>query len=179
MYNENIDYVTGTIYSYSFLCMRKVWLSYHNLSFEGENELVQIGKFIDENTYTNQKHNFMIDNKVNIDFLKMIDNKVNIDFLKDNIVHEVKKSDKEKQMAINQIKYYLFILKQHGFDNIKGELNIPSKRYKEEVLLEEGDDKKILERLEIINQTLSEKNIPETINKSSCKKCAYYEFCYI
>ena len=167
MNNENIDYVTGTIYSYSFLCMRKVWLSYHNLSFEGENELVQIGKFIDENTYTNQKHNFMIDNKVNIDFLK------------DNIVHEIKKSDKEKQMAINQIKYYLFILKQHGFDNIKGELNIPSKRYKEEVLLEEGDDKKILERLEIINQTLSEKNIPETINKSSCKKCAYYEFCYI
>ena len=167
MNDENINYVTGTIYSYSFLCMRKVWLSYHNLSFEGENELVQIGKFIDKNTYTNQKHNFMIDNKVNIDFLK------------DNIVHEVKKSDKEKQMAINQIKYYLFILKQHGFDNIKGELNIPSKRYKEEVLLEERDNEKILERLEIINQTLSEKNIPETINKSSCKKCAYYEFCYI
>ena len=167
MNDENINYVTGTIYSYSFLCMRKVWLSYHNLSFEGENELVHIGKFIDENTYTNQKHNFMIDNKVNIDFLK------------DNIVHEVKKSDKEKQMAINQIKYYLFILKQHGFDNIKGELNIPSKRYKEEVLLEERDNEKILERLEIINQTLSEKNIPETINKSSCKKCAYYEFCYI
>ena len=174
MNDENINYVTGTIYSYSFLCMRKVWLSYHNLSFEGENELVQIGKFIDEigkfideNTYTNQKHNFMIDNKVNIDFLK------------DNIVHEIKKSDKEKQMAINQIKYYLFILKQHGFDNIKGELNIPSKRYKEEVLLEERDNEKILERLEIINQTLSEKNIPETINKSSCKKCAYYEFCYI
>ena len=167
MNNENINYVTGTIYSYSFLCMRKVWLSYHNLSFEGESELVKIGKFIDENTYTNQKHNFMIDNKVNIDFLK------------DNIVHEVKKSDKEKQMAVNQIKYYLFILKQHGFDNIKGELNIPSKRYKEEVLLEERDNEKILERLEIINQTLSEKNIPETINKSSCKKCAYYEFCYI
>ena len=167
MNDENINYVTGTIYSYSFLCMRKVWLSYHNLSFEGENELVQIGKFIDENTYTNQKHNFMIDNKVNIDFLK------------DNIVHEIKKSDKEKQMTINQIKYYLFILKQHGFDNIKGELNIPSKRYKEEVLLEERDNEKILERLEIINQTLSEKNIPETINKSSCKKCAYYEFCYI
>ena len=95
------------------------------------------------------------------------------------VCHEIKKSDKEKQMAINQIKYYLFILKQHGFDNIKGELNIPSKKYKEEVLLEDGDDKKILERLEIINQSISEKNIPEAINKSACKKCAYYEFCYI
>ena len=165
--NKYINYVTGTIYSYSFLCMRKVWFSYHNLSFEGENELVQIGKFIDENTYTNQKHNFMIDNKVNIDFLK------------DNIVHEIKKSDKEKQMAINQIKYYLFILKQHGFDDIKGELNIPSKRYKEEVILEEGDDKNILERLELINKIIKSNDIPETINISACKKCAYYEFCYI
>ena len=165
--NKYINYVTGTIYSYSFLCMRKVWFSYHNLYFEGENELVQIGKFIDENTYTNQKHNFMIDNKVNIDFLK------------DNIVHEIKKSDKEKQMAINQIKYYLFILKQHGFDDIKGELNIPSKRYKEEVILEEGDDKNILERLELINKIIKSNDIPETINISACKKCAYYEFCYI
>ncbi|WP_028330150.1 CRISPR-associated protein Cas4 [Brachyspira alvinipulli] len=167
MNNENINYVTGTIYSYSFLCMRKVWLSYHNLSFESESELVQIGKFIDENTYTNQKHNFMIDNKVNIDFLK------------DNIVHEIKKSDKEKQMAINQIKYYLFILKQRGFEDIKGELNIPSKRYKEEVLLEEDDNKNILERIELINKIIKSNDIPETINIRACKKCAYYEFCYI
>ena len=167
IYNKDINYVTGTIYSYSFLCMRKVWLSYHNLSFESENELVQIGKFIDENTYSNQKHNFMIDGKVNIDFLK------------NNVVHEIKKSDKEKQMAINQIKYYLFILKQHGFNEIRGELNIPSRRYKEEVLLEEDDDKNILDRLEVINKIIKKNDIPEAINISACKKCAYYEYCYI
>ena len=165
--NENINYVTGTIYSYSFLCMRKVWLFHHNVSFEYESELVQIGKFIDKNTYTNQKHNFMIDGKVNIDFLK------------NNIVHEIKKSDKEKQMAINQIKYYLFILKQYGFDDIKGELNIPLKRYKEEVLLLEGDDKAIIERLKFINDVIESEKIPDTINKNICTKCAYYEFCYI
>ena len=54
---EEIKYVSGTIYSYSFLCMRKVWLSYHNLSMEQESELVEIGKFIDETTYKNEKHN--------------------------------------------------------------------------------------------------------------------------
>ena len=58
---EEIKYVSGTIYSYSFLCMRKVWLSYHNLSMEQESELVEIGKFIDETTYKNERHNFMID----------------------------------------------------------------------------------------------------------------------
>ena len=65
----------------------------------------------------------------------MIDNIVNIDFLKKNIVHEIKKSKKEKQMAINQIKYYLFILKNHGFEDIKGQLNIPRIKYTEEVIL--------------------------------------------
>ena len=73
----------------------------------------------------------------------------------------------------------LFILKEYGFDDIKGELNIPSKRYKEEVILEEGDDKNILERLELINQIIKRNDIPEAINISACKKCAYYEFCYI
>lgn len=164
MMRENINYVTGTIYSYSFLCMRKVWLSYHNLSFEGESELVKIGKFIDENTYANQKHNFMIDNKVNIDFLK------------NNVVHEIKKSDKEKQMAINQIKYYLFILKQYGFDDIKGELNIPSKRYKEEVILEEGDDEKILERLRTINKIIKEKIYQKLLIKVLVKNVLIMSF---
>ena len=67
---EEIKYVSGTIYSYSFLCMRKVWLSFHNLSMEQESELVEVGKLIDETTYKNERHNFMIDNIVNIDFLK-------------------------------------------------------------------------------------------------------------
>lgn len=164
---SKIKYVSGTIYSYSFLCMRKVWLSYHNLSMEQESELVEIGKIIDENTYKNERHNFMIDNTVNIDFLKK------------NIVHEIKKSDREKQMAVNQIKYYLFILKNHGFENIKGELNIPKSKYKEEVILEEEDDEKIKNRLDNIYKILKNKNMPETINKKSCKKCAYYELCYI
>lgn len=164
---QDIKYVSGTIYSYSFLCMRKVWLSYHNVSMEQESELVQIGKLIDENTYKNQRHNFMIDNTINIDFLKH------------NIVHEIKKSDKEKQMAINQIKYYLYILKEHGFEDIKGELNIPSTKYKEEVVLNETDTNKIKNKLIDIHKTIESTDIPQTINKPSCKKCAYYELCYI
>lgn len=164
---EEIKYVSGTIYSYSFLCMRKVWLSYHNLSMEQESELVEVGKLIDETTYKNERHNFMIDNIVNIDFLKK------------NIVHEIKKSKKEKQMAINQIKYYLFILKNHGFEDIKGRLNIPKIKYTEEVILENNDIENIKKQLETIDKILKSKNVPEPINEKSCNKCAYFELCYI
>ena len=164
---EELKYVSGTIYSYSFLCDRKVWLSYHNLSMEQESELVEIGKLIDETTYKNERHNFLIDNIVNIDFLKK------------NIVHEVKKSKKEKQMAINQIKYYLFILKNHGFENIKGKLDIPESQYTEEVILTEEDIENIKSNLERINKLLKSKNIPKPIDEKSCFKCAYFELCYI
>ncbi len=164
---EELKYVSGTIYSYSFLCDRKVWLSYHNLSMEQESELVEVGKLIDETTYKNERHNFLIDNIVNIDFLKK------------NIVHEVKKSSKEKQMSINQIKYYLFILKNHGFEDIKGRLDVPKSKYTEEVILTEEDIKNIKSNLERIDKILKSKNIPEPINEKSCLKCAYFELCYI
>lgn len=164
---EELKYVSGTIYSYSFLCDRKVWLSYHNLSMEQESELVEIGKLIDETTYKNERHNFLIDNIVNIDFLKK------------NIVHEIKKSKKEKQMAINQIKYYLFILKNHGFESIKGKLDIPESKYTEEVILTEEDIENIKSNLERINKLLKSKNIPKPIDEKSCFKCAYFELCYI
>ena len=149
---EEIKYVSGTIYSYSFLCMRKVWLSYHNLSMEQESELVEVGKLIDETTYKNERQ---------------------------NIVHEIKKSKKEKQMAINQIKYYLFILKNHGFEDIKGQLNIPKIKYTEEVILNDNDIEDIKNQLETIDKIIKSKNIPKPINEKSCLKCAYYELCYI
>lgn len=164
---KTTNYVSGTLYSYSFLCMRKVWLFYHNVSMEHESDNVAIGKLIDETTYKNQKHDFMIDNTINIDFLK------------NNIVHEIKKSDKEKQMAVNQIKYYLFILKEHGFENTKGELNIPLNKYREEVILTDEDIGNIKNKLNYINDVINSRNIPITIDKPSCKKCAYYELCYI
>ena len=121
---------------------------------EQESELVEVGKLIDETTYKNERHNFMIDNIVNIDFLKK------------NIVHEIKKSKKEKQMAINQIKYYLFILKNHGFEDIKGQLNIPKIKYTEEVILNDNDIEDIKNQLETIDKIIKSKNNKVVIKTS-------------
>jgi CRISPR-associated exonuclease Cas4 len=147
--------------------MRKVWLCAHQMNMEQNSENVKIGKLIDETTYKREKHDFMIDNTVNIDFLK------------NNIVHEIKKSDKEKNMAINQIKYYLFILKNYGFAGIEGCLSIPLKKHKETVLLEEKDDDEIIKQLNIIHSIIKDNKIPEPINKKTCRKCAYFDLCYI
>ena len=74
--------ITGNMINYYYVCNRKLWLFTHNLGFENESSRVQIGKLIDEDSYSkNEKH-------------VMIDYVVNIDMIKDwNILHEIKKSN--------------------------------------------------------------------------------------
>ena len=46
--------VTGIMIYYYFVCRRKLWLFHNDISMEDENELVQIGKFIDSNSYSSE-----------------------------------------------------------------------------------------------------------------------------
>ncbi|MDN5343635.1 MAG: CRISPR-associated exonuclease Cas4 [Oceanotoga sp.] len=64
---------------YFNICKRKLWLFSHNLNFEDENIDVKIGKVIEEESYSSQKKNYMIDN-INIDYIK-----------KNKTIHEIKK----------------------------------------------------------------------------------------
>lgn len=159
--------VTGVLYSYYFLCKRKMWLYAHDISLEHESERVEIGKIIDESSYSRERKHILIDGCINIDYMQ------------NGIIYEVKKSKKEKQMAINQIKYYLYILHKHGLKDVKGILAVPKEHLTEEVVLTDHDINLIEENLKIIKEILMEDELPENINKPACKSCAYYEFCYI
>lgn len=155
------------MYSYSFLCNRKLWFFAHDITMEHESELVSIGKLIDENTFERERKHIMIDEIVNIDFIK------------NGIIYEVKKSEKEKQMAINQIKYYLYIMKQQGLAGIKGVLSIPTAKYKEEVVLTDKDISEILQRIKVIEDIINSGKIPKIEHIPACKSCAYFEMCYV
>lgn len=82
-------------------------------------------------------------------------------------------------MAINQIKYYLYVLNKHGLKDIKGMLAVPKEHLIEEVLLAEDDIKTIEMNLHIIKDIIAGNDLPQIIDKPVCKSCAYYEFCYI
>ena len=58
---QNITY-TGTQINYYFVCHRKLWLFSKNISFEDENEYVQLGKLIDESSYKRNKKQIEIGN---------------------------------------------------------------------------------------------------------------------
>jgi CRISPR-associated exonuclease Cas4 len=158
--------VTGTIYAYSYLCYRKVWFSYHNICKENDNQNVAMGALVDDSTYKRFEHNINIDN-------------ISIDYIKGNVIYEVKKSDKQNQMAINQVKYYLYTLYLKGVKNMIGCINYPLLNKKEIVILSDEDRLQIEVRLSEIEEVLAMKKPPKVIDEKICKSCAYYQLCYI
>ena len=159
--------ITGTMYSYSFLCNRKLWLFSRNIEMEHNSQNVEIGKIIYDSSFS--RHNKHV----------MIDNFINVDFIEDGIVYEVKKSSKGREMAINQIKYYLYILRKKGVDCPKGILSIPEEKKREEVFLTEEDVAFIEARLKEIETLINSPTIPEAIRIKQCRSCAYFDLCYV
>lgn len=160
--------ITGVMVYYYFVCKRKLWLFSNNLDMEHTSELVGIGKLIDETSYSRERKNILIDEMISIDFLK--------DW---KVIHEVKKSRKLDKAAKWQLKYYIWVLRNKGVEIEKGILDYPLLRKREEIYLTGQEENELLEVLEDIESILSIDSAPSTINKSYCKSCAYYEFCYV
>lgn len=166
--DDTMKKVTGVMVYYYFVCKRKLWYFSNNLNMESTSELVGIGKLVDETSYSRERKNILIDEVINIDFLKNW-----------KIVHEVKKSRKIDEASKWQLKYYMWVLKNKGVQIEKGVLDYPLLRKREEVYLEEDDEYRLEHVINDIQTILTSDLPPDTINKSMCKKCAYYELCYI
>lgn len=160
--------ITGVMFYYYFVCHRKLWLFSKDITFEKENENVMLGKLLDENSYKKDKKHIMIDETINIDFIR--------DW---KVLHEIKKSRSIEEASLWQVKYYLYFLKERGIEVEKGVLDYPKLKIIEEVYLSDEDSIKIKEILKDIENIISLENAPTLIDSKICKKCAYYEYCYI
>lgn len=160
--------ITGVMVYYYFVCQRKLWFFYNDLTMESNSDLVGIGKLIDETSYKREKKNIIIEENINIDFLK--------DW---KIIHEVKKSRKMDKAATWQLKYYIWFLKEKGVAIEKGILDYPLLRKREDVFLTAEDERELKTILETIEEIVKSNLPPKNIDKPMCKKCAYYELCYI
>lgn len=160
--------ITGVMVYYYFVCKRKLWFFSNNLDMEHTSELVGIGKLIDETSYDRERKHILIDEMINVDFLK--------DW---KIIHEVKKSRKLDEAAKWQLKYYIWVLRNKGVNIEKGILDYPLLRKREEIYLTTEEENELMEVLKDIENILNTTLPPYAINKPYCKKCAYYEFCYV
>ena len=162
--------INGTIINYYFHCKRQCYLHGNRLNMEDNSEQVKIGKAI---------HEERAENKNNTEIA--IDN-IRLDKLTKEYLTEVKKSDADAEAAKWQLLYYLKVLKNKGVIR-KGKLEFAEKNKKDKkiIIIELTDEveKELDKYIDEIEQLLNQDRIPECINKSTCKKCAYYEYCYI
>ncbi|MDU1413932.1 MAG: CRISPR-associated protein Cas4 [Clostridium sp.] len=162
--------VNGTLINYYFHCKRQCWLHGNRLNLEDNSEIVKIGKAIHEEKAEQGK-----DTELAIDNIKL-------DKLTKDYLVEIKKSDADVDAAKWQLFLYLKTLKDKGIER-KGKLEFVEKnKTSKKTLIIELTPKIEDELSSIINdieELLKADEIPNIINKAGCKKCAYYEYCYI
>ncbi len=162
--------INGTLINYYFHCKRQCYLHGNRINLEDNSEDVKIGKAI---------HEERADKKENSEL--SIDN-IKIDKLTDEYLVEIKKSDADVEASRWQLIYYLMVLKKKGIER-KGKLEFVEKnKTKNKILyieLDEELENKMQNYINDINDLLSKDTTPGVIDKPKCKKCAYFEYCYI
>jgi CRISPR-associated exonuclease Cas4 len=163
---ENMD-INGTMIWYYFVCKREVWLISHGIESDQEDDNIQIGKLLHEESYKRDNKEIAINNS-RIDMVKDEGN--------NSVIVEIKKSSKTIDAAKMQLLYYIYEAKKDGF-TITGELRIPKERKIIKVEPNEQNTKELEEAIERIKELVNG-NIPELVKNSHCRNCAYSEFCW-
>lgn len=162
--------VNGTLINYYFHCKRQCYLHGNRLNLEDNSENVKIGKAIHEERSERGKST-----EITIDNIKL-------DKLTTEYLVEVKKSDADVKADTWQLMYYLKVLKSKGIER-KGKLEFIEKNKSDKKIiiieLDEENEIKLDKYAKEIEELIINDKIPETLNKGKCKKCAYYEYCYI
>jgi CRISPR-associated exonuclease Cas4 len=161
--------ITGTLINYYFHCKTQCWLSANRLNLEDNSEDVHIGRVLHEINEDKSKHS-----EVQLGNVK-------IDKITDEYVVEFKKSDSDPEAAKWQLLLELFTLKQKGIEK-KGRLEYAekSKQTKTEIIvLDDEHEVKLLKIFEEITALIQETVPPKPLFMPKCKRCAYYEYCFI
>jgi len=162
--------ITGTLINYYFHCQTQCWLHANRINLEDNSEDVRIGKVLHEINEEKGKHT-----EISIDNIK-------IDKLTRDYLVEVKKSDSDVEAVKWQVLLYLYKLKQKGVEK-KGKVEFIEKNRQSKkvqiIELDEQNEAELLEVLEAIERLINLPKPPEAQFEKHCKKCAYYEYCFI
>jgi CRISPR-associated exonuclease Cas4 len=160
--------VTGTLVWYYFVCKREVWLMSREVTPFEEDDLLEIGRLIHEDSYKREKKEVDIFS-MRIDVLRKQDGRL--------LVGEMKKSSAYLLPAKMQLLFYLYKLHKMGIF-ADGELLVPKERKKEKVILTDDATRKLESAIEDIRRIIALETPPPAVKTRFCSKCAYRDFCF-
>lgn len=162
--------VNGTLINYYFHCRRQCYLHGNRLNLEDNSELVMIGKELHE-----EKAKEYENTEVAIENIKL-------DRLTSDYLTEIKKSDADEAASKWQLYYYLKVLKDKGIER-KGKLQFleKNKACTKTLILELGEkeEKELAFYQQEIQKLIENDNAPTAAFTQKCKKCAYYDYCFV
>jgi len=163
--------ITPTHINYYHVCHRKLWLFLNGINMESTSDTVYEGKLIGETTYPKRAAKYT---QLEIENAK-------IDFYdpKNKVVHEVKKSDRMETAHEMQVKYYIHLLEQRGLEGVTGLLEYPKLRKTKKIVLSDAERQQFPEWEHEIKKLVHQPEAPGKIKKSFCRKCAYFDFCWV
>jgi CRISPR-associated exonuclease Cas4 len=147
-----------------------MWLHANEIRFENTSDLVYEGKLIHEESYPQRSEKYQ---EIEMDGIK-------VDYYdtKNKVIHEIKKSDKVEKAHEWQLKYYIYVFERNGIEGVKGILEYPVLRKKDEIVLSEVDRDRLIEMEKEIIHIIEKEDCPPREKKKICKNCSYYDFCY-
>ncbi len=133
--------IPPSIYNAFLICPRQAWLMSRQMVADQEFTYLDIGRLISEESFSREKKEIYIpDLSAKIDMITLKDGKY--------FVAEIKKSSASMKSGIEQLKYYMYLLKLKGLE-IKGMIKIPLEKKSLEITLNSSDidniEKKIRE----------------------------------
>ena len=160
--------ITGLMVYYYEVCKRKLWYFVNEIQLEENNSNVILGKLLEENSYTRDEKKINIDGVINIDFIRS-----------KKILHEIKKSNSIEPASLLQVQYYLYYLEKKGLIGLKGILDYPLLKQTVEVNLTNKDRENLDNIIIGIKEILRKESPPILEKKGICKKCAYFDLCFV
>jgi CRISPR-associated exonuclease Cas4 len=160
--------ITGTLIWYYFVCKREVWLMSREINSNQDNQLLEIGRIIAEESYRREIKEINFGN-IKIDLIKKKNGEL--------WVCEIKKSSRFLKPAEMQLAFYLLQLKKQGIE-ARGELLIPKEKKRFEVELTDEIKEELYKAISEIKEIVSMEKPPPPEKNRFCSKCSYYEFCW-
>lgn len=161
--------ITGVMVQYYTACKTELWFFANNISYNEEDDNIQIGRLLHKNAFEREKKEVQIDNCISIDYVKNNKNEV--------VVHEIKKSSKLLNPVRDQVLYYIWYLKKKGIDS-SAVITYPKERKTQKIILSKDEENRIEGIVDDIENIIKLPNPPTPIKKSYCKNCSYFTLCW-
>ncbi len=172
--------ITATHINYFHICPRKLWLFAQGINMEHTSDTVYEGKHIHETTYP-QRSEKMKELELSATIADGTELRGKIDFYdpKTNVIHETKRSNKMEKAHEWQVKFYIWLLEMNDIKGAKGILEYPKLRQSTNVVLHMTDRQELDQVIQHIKRICESPVCPPVIHSGICKKCSYYDLCYI